>query len=84
MIIHSEFFAYPLTNATMQNELLQMELMAIRAMFLKEMKDFLIAKDAEPPEMLQLRVEKIKLIESFLEEKKKALKQESQTDQIRY
>ena len=58
----------------MQNELLEMELVAIRNMFLTEMKDYLIALQVDTVDDLTKRRERIKVLETLLEEKKEAIK----------
>jgi hypothetical protein len=61
----------------MKNKLDQMDLVSIRNLFLTEMKNFLIALEFEPHEELKERLERIKLIDRVLEEKKKVFKEET-------
>lgn len=58
----------------MQIELLEMELVAIRNMFLREMKDYLIALETATVKELRQRKDRIKILETMLEEKKTAIK----------
>lgn len=57
----------------MRDELMKMELVEIRNLFLAETKMLLTIIDTETPEGIRERKERIKLIDEVLEEKKKSL-----------
>jgi len=55
----------------MESEPDAMDIVAIRNLFLQEVRDFLIALDIETDDELNERRQRIKLVESVLEKKKK-------------
>jgi len=55
----------------MKPELDAMEIIAIRDLFLREVRDFLIALDIETEDELNERRQRIKVIDAALEKKKK-------------
>ena len=58
----------------MHNDLQQMDLVAIRNLFLEEMQAFLIALDIESAEQLKIRKQRIRDIDAILEEKKRSVR----------
>jgi hypothetical protein len=54
----------------MQSYLRSLDLESIRNLFLKETREYLVAVNIETPEELKIRRERIKEIETVLEEKK--------------
>ena len=58
------------TKIPMNKDLNKMDLIAIRNLFIQEMKSFLIALEKETPEEIRIRKQRIKEIDKVLEEKK--------------